>query len=729
MKRMLMIAMLIATLSTVMFGQIFIDPNTMVEAREFAYRLDTAPTIDGAESEWSELPWTEVRYNDRDFNSDNIIDPMVARTDYRARYKAAWVNGSNKIYFLYEIHDDYIYTSDTIKTSHNDNMSIRLDPYDEEIAGEPMDDASKNSYSIRFQIDTGENTGYEGNDDVKPEYVTAVSAEEASGRYLLEVELTLPSDVVLSEYYVMGYYPLFSDNDPEDDSPDSKNAVPMLWPQAYCPMETNTEYKTDEGVLAPDVFWRNDYYWGNIECIELNVVEVSAGASIQSAVDAASEGTIIKLAAGTYTENVTISTPKITLMGCEDGTTQLLASDISAPIITIADNDVAYGVIIENITFGDAAATEVSATGGIAIGSAQANIINNEFYYIANPIYMAVEDSTYGYAPVIEDNVISHSSEGGINVNAPHASIRYNYVEEQTGSYAINSKETLKGFCVDMGFNTIFNHKGECAIGYGGRGTFVIHHNYLCRAEELYGAGDTTGDDGIENQDAGGSQDYILNNTVVGWKSDGIQMGNGSTDFYVRNNLIAHCSSNDYDIRTVNSYDIDYGLSYGNGSDLISTLGANGVVADPQFTDEMESDFSITSSSPAVDAGEMFPYGFKFHYYGDAPDIGACEVGTPTVAIDKDDDEVVVSGYKLEQNYPNPFNPTTTINYTVPTSELVTLKVFNLVGQEVKTLVNAKVAMGSYSVNFDASNLSSGMYFYTLKAGNYVKTQKMMLLK
>lgn len=728
MKKMLMFALMIALLSTVVFGQIFIDPATMVEAKEYAYRVDAAPTIDGNESEWSDIPWTEIRYNDRDFNDDGIIDPMCARTDYRARYKAAWVSGSNKIYFLYEVHDDYMYTSDTIRTSHNDNMSVRLDPYDEEIGGEPMDDASKHSFSIRFQMDNGENTGYEGNDSAKPDYVTAVSADEDSKRYLLEVELTLPSDVVLSENYIMGYYPLFSDNDPEDDSPDNKNTVPMLWPQAYCPAETNTDYKTDQNVLAPDVFWRNDYYWGNIECIELNVVEVGAGESIQSAVDAASEGTIIKLAAGTYTENVTINTPKITLMGSEDGTTQIIPATAADPIITIADLDAAYGVIIENILFGEA---EVTYEEGIAIGSAQANILNNEFYYIANPIYMAVTDSSYGYAPVIEDNVIAHSSEGGIKVNAPHASIRYNTISEQTGGYAIDSKGTQKGFCVDMGFNTVFNHHGECAIGNGGQGTFVIHHNYLVRSEELYGAGDTTGDDGIENQDDGGSKDYILNNTIVGWKSDGIQFGassSGTTDFFVRNNLIAHCVGNDYDVRTVNSVDIDYGLSYSNGTDKINEYGSNGIVADPVFTNELEDDFTITSGSPAVDEGEMFPYGFKFHYYGDAPDIGAYEVGTPTVAIDKSEGKVA-TGYTLDQNYPNPFNPTTQIAFSIPNNELVTLRVYNVLGQEVSTLVNKKLTSGFHAVSFDASDLSSGMYFYTIKSGSYMKTKKMMLLK
>ncbi len=85
--------------------------------------------------------------------------------------------------------------------------------------------------------------------------------------------------------------------------------------------------------------------------------------------------------------------------------------------------------------------------------------------------------------------------------------------------------------------------------------------------------------------------------------------------------------------------------------------------------------------------------------------------------------------FSLQQNYPNPFNPSTTISYQIPQSGLVTLKVFNVVGQEVASLVNGVKDAGSYDVQFDASSLSSGVYFYTLRAGNFVQTNKMTLLK
>jgi len=85
--------------------------------------------------------------------------------------------------------------------------------------------------------------------------------------------------------------------------------------------------------------------------------------------------------------------------------------------------------------------------------------------------------------------------------------------------------------------------------------------------------------------------------------------------------------------------------------------------------------------------------------------------------------------YQLGQNYPNPFNPTTVINYTIPKAGNVTLKVYNLLGQEVASLVNGYQPAAKYQVNFNASKLASGVYLYTIKADNFTQTMKMMLMK
>ncbi len=101
----------------------------------------------------------------------------------------------------------------------------------------------------------------------------------------------------------------------------------------------------------------------------------------------------------------------------------------------------------------------------------------------------------------------------------------------------------------------------------------------------------------------------------------------------------------------------------------------------------------------------------------------------------EDNETETVRAFKLNQNYPNPFNPTTTISYSIPNvvtgkqSVNVTLDVYNALGQKIATLVNKAQAPGNYSVQFNAENLPSGVYFYTLRASNFVTTKKMVLMK
>jgi hypothetical protein len=85
--------------------------------------------------------------------------------------------------------------------------------------------------------------------------------------------------------------------------------------------------------------------------------------------------------------------------------------------------------------------------------------------------------------------------------------------------------------------------------------------------------------------------------------------------------------------------------------------------------------------------------------------------------------------YKLYDSYPNPFNPSTTLRYSIPEASLTTLKVYDELGKEVATLVNETKSAGIYEVEFNASNLSSGIYYYTLQAGSFSKTNKMILMK
>lgn len=91
--------------------------------------------------------------------------------------------------------------------------------------------------------------------------------------------------------------------------------------------------------------------------------------------------------------------------------------------------------------------------------------------------------------------------------------------------------------------------------------------------------------------------------------------------------------------------------------------------------------------------------------------------------------KILPKEFRLNQNFPNPFNPTTQIKYELPKNEYVTLVVYDLLGNLITELVNKEQSAGEYTINFDAANLSNGIYFYQLKAGKFISTRKMTLIK
>jgi hypothetical protein len=168
-----------------------------------------------------------------------------------------------------------------------------------------------------------------------------------------------------------------------------------------------------------------------------------------------------------------------------------------------------------------------------------------------------------------------------------------------------------------------------------------------------------------------------------------------------------------------------------------SSWGGTGVNANPQFVNNVRERYGyvLASNSPARNAGEdlqafIESKGLSWtdiegNPRDSSPDIGAFEYN----GLLGVDNQLHTLNYKLEQNYPNPFNPSTTISFTITTSSLVTLKVFDILGNEIRSLVNEEKSAGNYELEFNAANLPSGVYFYRLQTANFIETKKMILMK
>ena len=97
--------------------------------------------------------------------------------------------------------------------------------------------------------------------------------------------------------------------------------------------------------------------------------------------------------------------------------------------------------------------------------------------------------------------------------------------------------------------------------------------------------------------------------------------------------------------------------------------------------------------------------------------------------IKEEEIDEIATEFILSQNYPNPFNPTTKINYSIHQSTQVTVKLFDILGNEIETLVNEEKLTGTYEITWNAENISSGVYLYRIQAGDFVQSKKMVFMK
>ncbi|MGA9116398.1 MAG: right-handed parallel beta-helix repeat-containing protein [Bacteroidota bacterium] len=190
--------------------------------------------------------------------------------------------------------------------------------------------------------------------------------------------------------------------------------------------------------------------------------------------------------------------------------------------------------------------------------------------------------------------------------------------------------------------------------------------------------------------------------------------------------------------------DIQHGVDSIRLYDTLSVLhwGGGNINAYPLFQDTVSRDYHLRSTSPCIGAGiDTIQIAGTWYYCpstdiegnprpnpaGSMPDVGAYESAYPVGMVEEPPG--FPRAYALHQNYPNPFNPVTTISYEIPTQSRVTLALFDVLGREVATLARGVEEPGFRSVRFDAHGLASGVYYYRLKAGDFVATRRLIVLR
>ncbi|MCL4549473.1 MAG: fibronectin type III domain-containing protein [Bacteroidetes bacterium] len=168
-----------------------------------------------------------------------------------------------------------------------------------------------------------------------------------------------------------------------------------------------------------------------------------------------------------------------------------------------------------------------------------------------------------------------------------------------------------------------------------------------------------------------------------------------------------------------------------------SSTGATGyyidIAIDPNFSNKLinfnNQDVSNVTFFQVTGLTTNMTYYYRVRAYNNGGVSSNSNIITTSLTTGLEDISILPTSFNLYQNYPNPFNPTTTINYSVPKNCFVTIKIYDVLGLEIKTLVNSEKSIGIYSIEFNSEGISSGIYFCRMQAGDFIDTKKLILLK
>ncbi|MEN8193203.1 MAG: T9SS type A sorting domain-containing protein [Bacteroidota bacterium] len=361
---------------------------------------------------------------------------------------------------------------------------------------------------------------------------------------------------------------------------------------------------------------------------------------------------------------------------------------------------------------------------------------NNTFFNVQGPVYTCTEVEGTAYIE-FEHNTIANSVVHQFVSNKPvecymNNNIFYNCYSLSGGPTEISKHpdKEIHGIIhfflfdpevLDTTWSSYYDPNGDGTLEESER-KFELKNNawfYSQDIEDYWANNDTVA---AQSWYCNAVQEYFVNNetekevTIVGGASD----GSDTTWTYAPHPLMVEENTTNADPEFANTGGSEALLKQNlesireAGPGVLWHYETDGSLI--QFEWPLPEDLSYTNASMLTGGTDGKPLGDLNWFKG-------------TVGVEQKD-EIIPNKYRLSQNYPNPFNPSTVIEFAIPVKNDVTLDVFNTLGQKVATLVNKELNAGSYKYDFDASQLSSGVYFYTIKAGSsFVQSKKMLLLK
>ena len=369
-------------------------------------------------------------------------------------------------------------------------------------------------------------------------------------------------------------------------------------------------------------------------------------------------------------------------------------------LIYVANNDPDHNILVFKFTGDTIATVPVKSTGVYPRQQTGSTAIHGIDVDANGYVYVCVDSTTGGTKDIQVYNPISQWTAG--HTDAPACTI-----DLPNGRYqgiAVSSDGKMIFVC-EYASRKVLKYKGTPATGYTADAGFNF----------ALSAGDTL--------------------------SSGLTAGPVGAAYLAPNNILAVACSRLLTLGAGYSYGRIYLVNVNNGN-LISTDTTLNYINTALWNFVQTGTYQTRGGGtvPGNASGYTSTYDVKWDaaknlytqsYYGWTVDKWQYNGTLPTITLTGVEEigDMLPSGYVLSQNYPNPFNPTTAIDFTLPASGFVSLKVYDLLGREVMTLVNEQKAAGTYRATFDASNMPSGTYFYALKAGSFNSVKKMTLVK